>query len=162
MIVEAATPDLVRRVAEAMRARDREEFMAVSSLHDHRDLVDSLVRRFGQHPDVIVVSDSAGPVVVGGLIRYRPNVASLLLFATDGMPRVGADLTRFIKHRLFAAYRDAGVHRIECSSLGGYTQIHRWLRALGLKQEARMEGFGRDGQTYLQFSWTKEGLNGLG
>lgn len=155
MIVEAATPQMVRKVALAMRERDKEEFFAVSSALTTDELVFSIVARFGQHRDVIVAGDEAGPIAVGGLIRHRPNVASLLMFANDGLPRIGADLTRFIRNRLFPSYRADGVHRIECASIDGYAEVHRWLKVLGLKQEAVMPGYGRGGETYIQFAWVE-------
>lgn len=168
MIVEAATLRQVRAVAEQMRERDREEFMAVSPFHSYGELVDGLVERYGHHNDVIVAcrpltaseleshSDPVmrhKPVAVGGLIHHRPNVASLLFFATEGLHIIGSDLTRFIRQRLFPAYRKNGTHRIECVSLDGYDEVHRWLEVLGLEQEARLSKFGRDGQDYVQFAW---------
>lgn len=157
MRVEAATPEHVFAVANAMRARDREEFMAVSTYRRHAELVENLVRRFGNHPDVIAAFwENTVPVVIGGLIQHRPNVATLLFFATDDFPKIGSELTRFIKQRLFAGYVAQGVHRIEAASIDGYDEVHRWIEVLGLKKEAVMRGYGRGGETYLQFAWVKE------
>jgi hypothetical protein len=152
MIVEAATPGAVRMVAENMRIRDREEFMAVSQCRTHDQLVDGLVSRFGLHDDVIVANWQNGPVAVGGLIHHRPRVGTLLFFATDDLPKIGSDLTRFIRQRLFPCYLRAGTHRIECASLAGYDEVHRWLGVLGLEKEADMRKYGRDGQDFVQFS----------
>jgi len=156
MIVEAATPELVRVAAENMRQRDRDEFMPLCRFHQHAELVDNLVARFGEHKDVVVAGDGHAPIAVGGMIRHRPNVATLLMFATDDLPRIGADLTRFIRQRLFPTYRAAGTHRIECVSIAGYDEVHRWLRVLGLKEEADLPGFGRDGERYVQFAWVAD------
>jgi hypothetical protein len=157
MNVEAATPAHVYAVAMAMRARDREEFMAVSNHTRHSELVADLVKRFGGHPDVIAAFwENADPVVIGGLIRHRPNVASLLLFATDDFHHIGAELTRFIKQRLFPGYIAQGVHRIEAASIDGYDEVHRWIEVLGLTREAAMRGYGRGGETFIQFAWVKE------
>ena len=156
MRVEAANPADVRIVAETMRPRDREEFMAVSPFTAFADLIDAIVARYGDHPNVIVAYDGKTPVAVGGLIHHRPHVGTLLFFATDGFHRIGADLTRFIKQRLFPGYTLAGTHRIECASLDGYEEVHRWLGVLGLEHEATMRKYGRDGQDYVQFSWVRE------
>lgn len=153
MIVEPALPDDVFRVAQAMRQRDREEFMALGHFERHEDLVKSLVKRFGGHPDVFTVFGDPGPVAVGGMLLHRPNVATLLFFATDDFVAVGAEFTRFVVQRLFPGYRAKGVHRIECQSLDGYDEVHRWLNALGLEREAVMPKFGKGGETYIQFAW---------
>lgn len=157
MKVGAATTDDVRSVANSMRARDREEFMAVSNFLHHSELVHSLVDRYGGHPDVIVAGlDEGKPMCIGGLILHRPNVATLLFFATDDFHLIGRDFTRFVKQRLFPGYTRKGVHRIECASLGGYDEVHRWIEVLGLTREVEMKKFGRGGETYVQFAWVAE------
>lgn len=154
MIVEPALPAAVAAVAKSMRQRDRDEFMALSHFETHDQLVKSLVQRFGGHPDVFTVHTDA-PVAVGGMLLHRPNVATLLFFATDDFAgAVAADFTRFVKQRLFPGYIAKGVHRIECTALAGYEEVHRWLVALGLEYEADMPKFGRGGETYTQFAWT--------
>lgn len=159
MIVEAATVATVREVAEQMRPRDREEFMAVSPFERHVDLVDEIVGRYALHADAYTFLDGSEPLAVAGLIQHRPNVVTLLFFAKPDLPRIGTDLTRFVVKRLFPTYRRHGVHRIECASIEGYHETHRWLQVLGLSQEAIMPRYGRDGQTYIQFSWVKSTTN---
>jgi hypothetical protein len=156
MKVVPPNPDDVRAVALLMRQRDRDEFMPLTHFTEHHELVSSLTERFGEHPDCFVVMSHDGPVAVGGMLLHRPNVATLLFFASDAFAgRVAADFTRFVKQRLFPGYVAKGVHRIECQSLEDYTSVHNWLEVLGLKREATMPGFGRGGETYIQFSWTK-------
>lgn len=153
MIVESALPDDVFRVAQAMRQRDREEFMALGYFERHDELVKSLVKRFGGHPDVFTVFGDPGPVAVAGMLMNRPNVGTLLFFATDDFQKIGGDFTRFVVQRWFPTYRERGVHRIECVSIDGYDEVHRWLNLMGLEQEAVLPKFGRSGETYIQFAW---------
>lgn len=155
MRLATPTPATVRHVAERMRERDRMEFMAVSHASTAAELAESLVARYGDHPEVIVAGAGDVPIAVGGLLRLRPNVATLMFFATEDMAEIGGPLTRFIRQRLFAQYRAEGVHRIECASLAGYDEVHRWLLALGLQQEAVMRGYGRGGEDFVQFAWVK-------
>lgn len=156
MIAEAATARTVREVAEEMRPRDREEFMAASPFERHTDLVEALVERYSPHPDVYAFLDGQEPIAIAGLIQHRPRVVTLLFFSKPDLARIGADLTRFVAQRLFPAYQQRGVHRIECASIESYGETHRWLKTLGLKQEAIMPGYGRDGQTYIQFAWVSD------
>ena len=155
MIVEPANYVDVEAVAQQMRARDRDEFMPLTHFATHAELVASLVERFGEHPDCFIVNGDPGPVAVGGLLLHRPNVATLLFFATDDFAPEGANFTRFVVQRLFPTYIERGVHRIECAALAEYDEMHRWLGVLGLAREAVLLGFGRGGETYIQFSWVK-------
>ena len=156
MITEAATVDVVREIAEQMRPRDREEFMAVSPFERHSQLVDEIVKRYALHQDAYAFrADDGAPVAVAGLIQHRPNVITLLFLATERFPEISAALTRFVVQRLFPKYKERGVHRIECASIEGYVETHRWLGVLGLEEEAVMPGYGRDGETYIQFAWVR-------
>lgn len=158
MRIEAATSADVRYVAERMRDTDLREFLAVSRARDRWDLAESLVERYGGHPDVLAARlDGSGPVAIGAMIEARPNVITLFFFATDNFPIVAVAMTRFIRQRLFPRYRAAGVHRIECVSIEGHDDAHRWIEILGLRREATMPGFGRDGETFFQFAWVSDG-----
>ncbi len=144
----------VAYVGAYMRQRDRDEFIALTHFASYGELVFSLIERFASHPDVFVVHDEE-PVAVGGMILHRPNVATLLFFATDKFAAVGRPFTRFVKKQLFRTYVERGVHRIEAQALADYGEVRSWLNVLGLTAEATMPGFGRDGQTYIQYAWTK-------
>lgn len=153
--IETATYIDVLSVAHRMRDRDVVEFLATSSEPDRTALAMSLSRRYGMSDELIVACDDQEPVAIGGLIQHRPNVVTLLFFATDGFPRIALPLTRFITRRLFPEVKAAGAHRIECVSHAGHTDAHRWIRLLGLEQEAEFKGFGRGGETFLQFAWVR-------
>ncbi|GLO68646.1 hypothetical protein MACH17_01630 [Phaeobacter inhibens] len=49
--------------------------------------------------------------------------------------------------------RDEGVHRIECLTLADLHVAHRWMEMLGLSEEATLRKYGRNGETFKQFSW---------
>lgn len=151
--VETATASDVAAVAQGMRQSDLREFLAVSSARDHAELAQQIVQRFGSRDDLIVAREDGVPVAVGGLVEHRPHVLTLFLFATDDFPAVGKPLVRFIVQRLFPPIKAAGVHRIDCLSIDGHDQAHRFIRALGLEQEAVLRAFGRDGEDFIQFAW---------
>lgn len=157
MRLDAPTRETVAYVAARMRDRDAEEFLAVSRAETRAELVAGLIDRYGDAPDAYVVYSGATPVAVGAMVEHRPNVVTLMFFATERLPEVGLALTKFITQRLFPRYRARGVHRIECASIAGYAAVHRWIRALGLKQEAVMPGYGKGGETFLQFAWVADG-----
>lgn len=142
-------------VAARMRDRDVVEFLATSTAVDRPDLAMQLTRRYGQSNELIVARYDGEAVAIGGLIQHRPNVATLLFFATDAFPAVALGLTRFITRRLFPEVKAVGTHRIECVSHAEHTDAHRWIELLGLRREAEFKRFGRSGETFLQFAWTK-------
>lgn len=156
MKISTATPDEVQAVALAMRESDFEEFIATSFADDRVGLAESLRHRFGGHPDVLCASEGGKPIAICATIESRPNVLTLLFYATDDFPVVAAALSRFVKQRLFPPQVAAGAHRIECVSLVGHELAHRWIRYFGLTQEAVCRGYGKNGETFLQFAWVKD------
>lgn len=153
---DTATPADVAAVARGMRDVDVMEFLATSTAVDRDALAAELLQRYGGRDDLIVARLGADPVGIGGLIEHRPNVVTLLFFATDAFPAVALALTRFIARRLFPAVRAAGVHRIEALSHGERQDAHRWIGLLGLQHEATLRGYGRGGEAFEVFAWVAE------
>lgn len=153
----------IRSVAMAMRDRDYDEFSALSFADTREALADVLVDRYAESRDVFCAYEGTEAVAVGAMVQGRPGVVTLMFFATDRLPEIGLALTKFITQRLFPAYRARGVHRIECVSLEGYEEVHRWIEVLGLRREAGpFRGFGKRGEAFVQFAWVAdEGAAGV-
>lgn len=156
MKVDRADAQAVRFIADRLRERDVIEFTATSFAATRGQLTDDLVRRYAGLPGGICASIGDRPVAFGATIEARPNVLTLLFFATDEFPAIALGLTRFIRQRLFPAQRAAGAHRIECVSIDSHTDAHRWIEILGLEREAEMPGYGKAGETFYQFAWTAD------
>ncbi len=155
MRVDVTTPENVRRVAERMRDSDFREFSALSYTRNRQEMTDGLVEAYGKHPGGICAYLDDDPVAVGAMVEARPNVITLMFFATNDMSKIALPLTRFITKNLFEKYRNNGVHRIECVSIEGYDEAHRWIKMLGLHLEAVFPSFGREGEAFMQFSWVR-------
>lgn len=160
MRTEIATAEAFEHVAWRMRAGDLREFLATSHAEDHAGLVADLKRRFGagQRDDILALRAGRPdePVAIAGTPILRPNVASLMFFATDRFPEIGFEATRFIRQRLFPALRSAGIHRFEAVSIDGNDVAHDWLRVLGLHREATCPGFGKGGETFHWYAWVND------
>lgn len=152
MRIEAARAEDARYVAERMRAKDVAEFLPLSRCETASELADLMVEQFGDHPAGYTFHLDE-PIAVGAMVEGRPNVVTLLFYATDRFPEIALPLAKFTRRVLFPRYREGGVHRIECVSIDGYEEAHKWIRLLGLDHEAEMPGFGRGGETYHQFAW---------
>lgn len=157
MRIDAPSRADILSVALAMRERDYDEFSALSFADDRTALAEALADRYAGRDDTFCAYAGDEPVAVGAMVQGRPNVVTLMFFATERMPEIGLALTKFITQRLFPAYRAKGVHRIECVSLEGYEEVHRWIEVLGLRREAGpFQGFGRRGEAFIQFAWVAD------
>jgi len=155
--IEPASREDVHRVALDMRQGDFDEFSAVSFADDRAQLATLLADRYGGRHDVMCGWCAGRPACVGGLVQARPNVVSLLFFATDDFRRIGLGVTRFIVKQLFPRLEAAGVHRFEAVSLAAHNDAHMWLQTLGLRPETGpMLGYGRDGQAFIQFAKVRD------
>lgn len=155
MQIDIATPQEIFDVAMHMRETDFFEFTAVSPIDSREDLAMTLMERYGPSGEVICARYEGQPTAIGSLVMTRPGVATLLFYATAKFPKIALPLTRWIKWELFPRSREAGIHRIECASIDGYEQAHRWIEMLGLRREAVMHGYGKRGETFHQFSMVK-------
>lgn len=158
MKIRPPTAAEVVLVAKAMRERDLREFLAVSPHEMHATLTMGLAERFGDRSDTYgFYLDDNTPVAVGAMVQHRPNVVTLMFFATDDFTKVATELTKFIVNRLFPGYRKHGVHRIECISIDGYSEVHRWIELLGLQREGEpLLGYGKNRETFIQFAWVAD------
>lgn len=157
MIVGEPSIKHVRFVADRMRDKDAEEFLALSFAGNAAELADVMVHKYSANQQTFCFSDGDEPVAVGAMVEARPNVITLMFFATDAFPKLALQIARFTRQRLFPKYRAAGVHRIECVSIDGYEAAHRWIEILGLKREGGpMRGFGKGGETFHQFAWVAD------
>jgi hypothetical protein len=157
MKIERASREEVYQVALHMRERDFEEFSAIAPVDTRPELAALLAERYGGREDVLCGSLGGEPICIGGTIEGRPNVLTLLFFATDDFPKIGVSITRFIRNQLFPRYFVAGAHRIEAVSLAGYDHVHQWLRVIGLRPETGpMSGYGKRGEAFIQFSKVKD------
>lgn len=158
MRIDAPSKEDILQVALEMRPHDAEEFLAGSDAENLDELALRLADAYAGREDTFGFYIGKHPVAIGGMLLHRPNVATMLFFATPAMHKIAVPLVRFVKQRLFPTYREAGVHRIECVSLSSHTEAHRWIEMLGMKRGARMEGFGRNGEAFFQFAWVDENV----
>jgi hypothetical protein len=156
MKIDDATAGEIYAAAVSMRQSDYEEFAAVSWAEDRFALATEITQRFQDHPAVLCASVDGSPIAIGAVIEARPNVGTLFFLATDKFSLVAFGLTRFIKGTLFPRLKEAGMHRIECASIEGHEQAHRWIEALGLEREACLPGYGKNKENYIQFAWVSD------
>ena len=138
-----------------MRESAFREFAPLWAIDTREQMADHLTERFGSRGCIRVDADDGAVVAIGDVVETRPNVVSLLFFATDRFPEVARPATRFIVRRLLPELRALGVHRIEAIAAADNKEAHRWIQTMGLSQEAVLRKFGRNGEDYINFAWVK-------
>ena len=156
MIFCYATEDDVFHVAKNMRERDYEEISCLTFTKNREELAGYLAKSYAQHQNVYAVGTTKdGPIAILAYILLRPGVWSLGLFATDKFQKVGRFLTKTIIRDIIPALDSANAHRVEAHSIEGYSEIHRWLEFLGLRREAMIEGYGKNGENFIPFAYVR-------
>lgn len=156
MRIDEPTRDDVRWVAELMRQRDIDEFLAVGFAENHEALIPQLVERYGNGGDTYCAYLGDDPVAIGAMALHRPGVLTAGLFATEDFPSVAPPFAKFIRSRLMPKYQAAGIHRIDAIASADNADGHRWMKALGMKEEAILRKFGRGGEDFVMYSWIAE------
>ena len=156
MILCGADRRDVFHVAMEMRERDYEEISCLTFAQNREELANYLADSYAAHQNVYACGTSKdGPIAIIAYIPVRPGVWSLGLFATDKFQKVGRFLTKAIIRDIIPALDRANAHRVEAQSIEGYDEVHRWLEFLGLKKENTIPGFGRNGETFITFSYVR-------
>lgn len=86
------------------------------------------------------------------------SCASLIVWAL-GTPQarmVIPAVSRFMVLDVLARYVDAGYVSMEARSIATHVEAHRWMRALGAVAEGKPYPYGKGGERFITFRWTKE------
>lgn len=96
------------------------------------------------------------PCGIIGVSPMWPGVWSAWSFGTADWPKGAVAMSRFGFRVLKPFILARGAHRLQCESRIDHVDAHRWLTAMGAKPEGLLYGYGRDGSTYIMFSWGKD------
>lgn len=143
----------VLKIARNMRKRDREEIYAT---------------RFGENPEQVtaeVVASGAfrwaayiegKPVAAIGAVPRWPGVWTVWAFGTADWSKVTLALTRHVRRFMMPAIFHSGAHRVDCMALAKHTDARRWLEALGAEPETTLDNWGRNGEKFVCYRWTRK------
>jgi hypothetical protein len=157
MIWDTAKPEQIFNVAKNMREKDFEEIVCLTYCDDREELAGFLTEMWSKSETTLACGTKEdGPIAIFTYTPVRPNVWSFGMFATDKFGKIGTQLTRLIIKRIITAIDSTGAHRVECQSIEGYDEVHKWLQFLGLKKEGLIKGFGRNGENFIGFAYVKD------
>lgn len=145
--------DGVRYVIDNMREWDRREIFATRLDSDTGDGLLEDVFRAGPVAWMAWLGDK--PVAALGCSPMWRGVWGLWMFATNDFHKIGIGMTKFVIRGIVPMLWEHGAHRMECKSMEGHVDAHRWLEVIGARREATHPGYGRDGETFHTYVWEK-------
>lgn len=140
-------------VASRMRAIDREEVYATRWDDESSSLCKGILS--GGEFGWVAGTDDGIPVAAFGAIPVWNGVWEVWMFATDRWPEVALGVTRFIRRVMIPALEGTGLHRAQCRSKYNHHVAHRWLESLGAYKESELPHYGKDGELFYLYCWTR-------
>jgi len=139
-----------------MRESDRAEIFATRWIEDPRQLAADCAAI----PSLSWVFWSEGvPASVIGAIPKHPKVWTVYCFGTPDFGRVVLPMSRHVRRVMIPRLLRADAIRAECLSSADHTEAHGWLTMLGARKEATLHSYGKNGEDFHVFAWTRNGLD---
>jgi len=149
----------VTHIARNMRPRDREEIFATRYGEDTDKLAhDTLSTGPFQW---CAVADDGEPIAVIGAHPRWPNVWSAWAFGTARWPEAIGLLTRHVRRFMLPALYNSGAARVDAMSLATHEDARKWLEFLGAKPKEKLDNWGKNGEDFVNYVWTRETTKGV-
>lgn len=145
-------------IAANLRARDRDEIFAVRHTEDPEALA---LDTFNTGAFQWIAYRDQEPVAAIGAVPLWPRVWNLWAYGTDRWPEVVLKLTRHARSFMLPALYNAGAIRAQCYALEAHQDARKWLELLGGVQEHTLTNFGKNGETFVLYSWGRDRTRSL-
>lgn len=99
------------------------------------------------------------PAAAFGAAEARSGLWVAWSWGTKRMPRCVPAMTRFFWKVLGPDVYAAGAHRVEARAMAGNDLAERWLARLGSHRRCELPGYGRNGEDFILYDWTRESWN---
>lgn len=152
MIVHASWEHTLR-VALNMRQDDYEEVMATRWNDSPFEFAADCMRLPGAK--LAALDRSGAAVAIGGVALHQPGVGQAWMVGTDGIGAMGIEIAHVCRRVVRQLFLDGVIHRVQAHSIASHTRAHRWMRAIGMKEEAAVPAFGKRGESFIVFSMLK-------
>lgn len=141
-------------IAVNMRQRDKDEIYATRWSDNPIDLTEAIM--LGGEFGWVSGTDDGTPVAAFGAVPAWEGVWEVWMMATDRWPEVALSTTKFIKRVVIPALEKSGYHRLQCRSLSTHHVAHKWLETLGAYKESDIYNYGRRGEAFVMYCWTRQ------
>jgi hypothetical protein len=89
-----------------------------------------------------------------GLVEHRPRVWDVTMGGTDDLKHVALEIMRWCRTTIPELVKPPhNGRRLQCDSRVGHDEAHKFIRALGGREESTMRHYGKDGSSYIRFVW---------
>lgn len=140
-------------IAQNMRARDKEEIYATRYGDDPADVArDATLTgafRWGAYLDGV-------PVAAIGAFPRWPRVWTAWAYGTEDWPKVALSMTKHARRFMLPAIYNSGAIRMDAMALASHTDARAWLASLGATPEKELDNYGKNGQTFVSYVWTRK------
>ncbi|RWE54941.1 MAG: hypothetical protein EOS67_22495 [Mesorhizobium sp.] len=152
-IIPATLRDL-SYIAANLRAEDRAE---IDCQLDHWS--PALLALTALQGFAYVAEFDGNPEAGFGAAEQRGGLWIAWSWGTRRMKRCVPEITQFFHAVLGPEVAARGAFRVEARALAENELALRWLARLGATQRCRLPGYGRNGETFILFDWTRESWN---
>lgn len=143
-------------LTQRITAGERAEFEALAfGSYDAEEHASRMWRKRG--PAHVFLDDAGLPYYAAGFEIGSPGVATAWSVSTDACASHVLEMTR-VSRRVIGALLKDNVHRIQMSCLASRVTARRWYEALGADHEATFDHLGRNGENFVMYAVTREGL----
>ena len=143
---------LASSIVGKMREWDRREIFATRANDDTEQFLDDVMNA---GPVKWIAGREDLPIAIYGCKQMWPGVWSMWFFATDNFGQIGLSVTRRIVRSIVPMLFANGAHRLECRSMEGHDDAHKWLEQLGASYESTLKGYGRGGEHFRAYAWVR-------
>lgn len=149
--------DALRHIARNLRERDREELFATRWDEDPETLA---LDTYNCGDFQWIATLDGEPVAVVGAAPAWPGFWTVFAYGTDKWPKVLVTLTRHVRRFIYPALWNSGARRVQCHALSTHEDARKWLTFLGAREEAVLDNFGKNGETFIQYLWDRGDVQG--
>jgi hypothetical protein len=149
-IVGATLRDLTY-IASNMRPEDRQEVECQIEQWDTAMIALAAMQGFAY-----VVELGGNPEAAFGACEQRQGLWVAWSWGTKRMPRCVPAITRFFHAVLGDQVSRSGAWRVEARPIAGNELAVRWLKRLGATERCLLPAYGKNGEDFLLFDWTRE------
>lgn len=146
------------RVACNLRERDKAELFATRWSNSPAELAQTAVHTGAFRWSACL--DGTPEALIGAMPRW-PGVWSAWAYGTDEWPRVVGALTRHVRRFMLPALFNAGAHRVDAFALEEHEDARKWLSFLGAEENNTLDKWGKNGETFVCYVWTRENTKRL-
>jgi hypothetical protein len=135
-----------------MRQEDKAESTAVLGPLHYMDIAAIHLR-----DRAYVVEVDGNPEAAFGACRIAgDHLWAAWSFGTKRISRAIPIITRFCRDVMVPDLLATDAQRVEARALASHFTAHRWLSAMGASLRCELPCFGRGGETFLLYEWTRD------